>query len=146
MKEKALLLLLVAAAMVALASCATTGDGAAAVPPEVKVSVVNFMPTADYGCTTEINYSVTNLTDHEMTGLDLTIRLNPSNGLDVPYREMAIDRIEPHGSWNPGPFVVRGRVPGPTSVFFIVSRNGEFLARDYALVGVGPNDTLWGPW
>jgi hypothetical protein len=146
MKAKVFLSLFAAAAMAVVSSCATTGNGAAVTPPEVKVAVVNFMPTVEYGCTTEINYSVVNLTDHELTGLTLTVHLNPSNGLEVPYREMTIDRINPHGSWNPGPFVVRGRMPGSTAVFFIVSRDGEFLARDYSLVGVGPNDMMRGIW
>jgi hypothetical protein len=124
------------------ASCATSPILTAAGPPEVKVAVVNFMPTVDFGGATEINFSVANLTGREMTGLTLLISLNPSNGLEVPYYEKTIDRIEPGASWNPGPFMVRGRVPGTTSVFFTVIKDGVVIGRDYALVGVGPDDTF----
>jgi len=145
MNAKTLLAAGAALMLAATGACATSGTRTDTGSSEVMVKVVNFMPSADFGGTTEINFSVTNLTDREIGGLTLRISLNPSNGLDVPYREMTIDRIEPRGSWNPGPFVVRGRMPGTTSVFFIVSRDGAVLARDYALVGVGPNDILWGP-
>ncbi len=118
------------------ASCATTG-AQTGVPPEVEVSVVNFAPSTDIGMTTEVNFSVVNLTDRELTGLTLVVTSNPSNGVDLPYEEKAIDRIVPGGSWNPGPFVVRGRHAGSTAVFFTVMRDGVRLARDYALVHVG---------
>jgi hypothetical protein len=131
--------------MAVTASCATGGAGMSAVPPEVKVTVVNFMESTDIGITTQIYFSVANLTDRELTGLTLTIATNPSDGVDVPYREMAIDPIAPNGTWNPGPFVVRGRQPGTTAVFFIVSRDGVRLAKDYALVGVSPDEFLLGP-
>lgn len=144
---KAKNILIVGALMLAAvaASCATTG-GPAGVPPEVKVSVINFAPSTEVGGVAEINFSVANLTDRELTGLTLTIRLNPSNGVDVPYEEMAIGRIAPRGSWNPGPFVVRGRHPGSTAVFFVVSRDGIELARDYALVGIAPGGSIWWPY
>ncbi len=145
MNTKTIAGLTAAVFMVAMASCATGGARTAAVPPEVKVSVINFAPSAGIGTTTEINFSVVNLTDRELTGLTLTISLNPSNGVEVPYREMAIDRIPPRGSWNPGPFVVRGREPGTTAVFFTVTRDGVSLARDYALVGVSPDEFMLGP-
>jgi hypothetical protein len=121
------------------ASCATTG-GQAGVPPEVKVSVINFAPSTEIGLTTEVNFSVVNLTDRELTGLTLVVTANPSNGVDLPYEEKAIDRIAPGGSWNPGPFVVRGRHTGSTAVFFTVMRDGVRLARDYTLVQVGADD------
>ena len=146
MNAKTLLAAGVVLMLVVTGACATSGTRTDTGSSEVAVNVVNFMPSADFGGTTEINFSVTNLTDQEISGLTLSISLNPTNGLEVPYHEMAIGRIEPRGSWNPGPFVVRGRRPGTTSVFFIVSRDGVVLARDYALVSVGPDDMLWGPY
>ena len=125
--------------MAVAASCATTG-AETGVPPEVTVSVINFAPSTDIGITTEVNFSVTNLTDRELTGLTLVVTANPSNGVDLPYEEKAIDRIVPGGSWNPGPFVVRGRHAGSTAVFFTVMRDGVRLARDYTLVQVGNDD------
>jgi hypothetical protein len=143
MNAKTLLGWGVAVLTLAAASCAAVGGPTSAVPPEVKVTVVNFAPSTDVGISTEINFSVTNLTDRELTGLTLTIKTNPANGVDLPYCEMAIDRIDPRGTWNPGPFSVRGRLSGTTAVFFIVSRDGVPLAKDYALVGVSPDDPLW---
>jgi hypothetical protein len=140
MNTKTIISLAAVLLTVGIVSCATTGGMTVSTPPEVRVAVVNFAPTTEVGITTEINFSVANLTDQELTGLTLTIATNPSDGLDVPYREMAIDRIAPHGTWSPGPFVVRGRHPGSTAVFFNVTRDGTVLAKDYALVGVGTDD------
>lgn len=125
--------------MAVAASCATTG-AEPGVPSEVKVSVINFAPSTDIGMTTEVNFSVINLTDRELTGLTLVVTSNPSNGVDLPYEEKAIDRILPGGSWSPGPFVVRGRHSGSTAVFFTVMRDGVRLARDYTLVQVGSDN------
>jgi hypothetical protein len=145
MNTKTIVGLVAAFLTVVAASCATPGTGMNAVPPEVKVSVINFAPSTGIGTTTEINFSVANLSDRELTGLTLTITTNPSDGVDLPYREMVIDRIVPRGTWNPGAFVVRGRHPGTTAVFFTVTRDGAFLAKDYALVSVSPDEYWLGP-
>ena len=141
MNRRTLIVLAAALVMAAGVSCATISTPTASGPPEVKVSVIDFYPTTQVGDIAEINFSVTNLTDRELTGLTLTVSLNPSNGVDVPYYEKAIDRIVPGGSWNPGRFVVRARHSGTTSVFFYVRRGDVILARDYALVNVAPGDT-----
>jgi hypothetical protein len=66
---------------------------------------------------------------------------NPRNGVDIPFRQVTIDSISPGESWAPSkPFKVRGRKPGLTSVFFIVSQDGRVLAKDYCLVEVAYDD------
>jgi hypothetical protein len=123
----------------AAGSCATVGDRGAAELPGVRVALVNFVSSTDIGITTEIHFSVVNETDQELKDLTLTVETNPSNGVDVPFSEKIIDRIPPHGSWAPDePFLVRGRRPGETAVFFIVAKDGITLAKDYTLISVGP--------
>jgi hypothetical protein len=129
-------------ALMAAGSCATMGNEGTAGSPEARVAVVNFISATDIGITTEIDFSVINLTDRELRGLTLTVDTNPSGGVDVPFNEETIDSIPPHGSWTPAEsFLVRGRKPGETAVLFTVTRNGTVVARDYALVDVGFGQT-----
>lgn len=126
-------------AFLAAGSCTTVGDRGVAETPAVRVALVNFVSSTDIGITTEIHFSIVNATDQELRGLTLTVETNPSNGVDVPFDEKIIDRIPPHGSWAPDePFLVRGRRPGETAVFFIVAKDGIVLAKDYTLISVGP--------
>ncbi len=123
----------------AVSSCTTVGNVNTATPPEVRITLVNFLSSTGIGTTTEINFSVINQTDQELKDLTLTVETNPTYGVDVPFNEMTIDRIPARGSWAPDkPFLVTGRRPGETAVHFIVSRNGTVLAKDYVLVDVGP--------
>jgi photosystem II stability/assembly factor-like uncharacterized protein len=127
----------------AAASCATGGTWGTTNPPVVVVNVTNFSSTTDIGIGTEISFSVRNVTDRDLTDLTLTVTTNPSNGVVVPFREMTIDRIEAGRTWTPRqPFLVRGKHAGQTAVFFTVSRNGEFLAKDYAIISVAPDEEM----
>ncbi len=135
-----------------VASCATTGSWATTDPPIARLNVVNFAESTDIGIATEIDFSITNVTDQDLTGLTLTVTQNPANNLELPFTETTIDRIPAHGSWAPSPpftvrsepFMYRGQTPGPTVVFFTLTQNGKFLAKDYALVDVssGGDDDL----
>lgn len=128
-----------ALALIALgASCATTGYWGTTNPPIARVKVFNFNESTQVGITTELDFSITNVTDQDLTGLTLTITQNPSDGLELPFKEMTIDRIPAHGTWTPAePFLVRGRLAGSSAVFFTVTKDGAYLAKDYALVNVG---------
>ncbi len=130
-------------AFLAAGSCATVGERGTAESPVVRVGVVNFLSSTDIGINTEINFSVVNLTDQELKDLTLTVDLNPSDGVDVPFTTTTIDRIPPKGSWTPGePFLVRGRRPGQTTVFFIVTKDGTLLGRNYTIVDVAPGQVI----
>jgi hypothetical protein len=115
-----------------LASCATAG------PSVVVVKVDNFAEQTEVGMATEIYFSVANVTDQELKNLTLTVTTNPSDSIDLPFKELAIDRIGPNSTWSPAqPFLITGRHAGPASIFFTVTQDGKFLAKDYALIGVG---------
>jgi hypothetical protein len=145
MRTRIFFLLIVMCVGVMAASCASLNNWGTTDPPIARVNVINFAPSTDIGITTEINFSVANVTDQDLTGLTLTITTNPSDGLELPYREKTIDRISAHGTWNPGPYIVRGRKSGTTSVFFMVSKDGTFLAKDYSLVNVAPEEYFGRP-
>jgi hypothetical protein len=129
-------------ALIALgASCATTSYWGTTNPPIARVKVFNFDESIQIGMTTEINFSITNATDQDLTGLTLAITQNPSDGLELPFTEMTIDRIPAHGTWTPTtPFLVRGKTAGSSAIFFTVTKDGAYLAKDYALVNVGADD------
>ena len=147
MKRQMTILLMVGILAGAAASCATTNTWGTTNPPIAVVEVLNFTTSTDIGITTEIGFSVKNVTERELTDLTLTVTTNPSGGVDLPFKEMTIDRIEPNGTWAPRePFLVRGRRSGTTAVFFTVTQDGRFLARDYALVGVNPEDMTRTPF
>ncbi len=129
------------AALLLVASCATMGDWGTTNPPIARLKVVNFTENTAVRVGTEIDFSITNVTDQDLTGLTLTVTQNPSDGVYLPFTEMTIDRIPAHGSWAPNPpFVVSGRSQGPAVVFFTLTQNGKFLAKDYAMVGVTLNE------
>jgi hypothetical protein len=139
MKRPIKLLSLLALLAAAAASCATAGGRDAEGPPAARVTVVNFLSATGVGMTTEIDFSIANLTDGELRDLTLRVEANPENGVDLPFTERVIDRIPPHGSWTPDePFLVRGRQPGETAILFVVTRDGVILAKDYVLVDVAP--------
>ncbi len=138
-----------------MVSCATTSDWGTTNPPIARLKVVNFAESTDIGIATEIDFSITNLTDQDLTNLTLTVTQNPAYNLELPFTEMTIDRIPAHGGWSPNPpfsvrsepFMYRGRTPGPTVIYFTLTQNGKFLAKDYALVNVssgGDNDFDFG--
>jgi uncharacterized membrane protein len=136
-----------ALALIALgASCATMSNWGTTNPPVARVTVVNFDESTEIGIATEIYFSIANVTDQDLTGLTLTVTQNPSDGLKLPFSEMTIDRIPAHGSWTlDKAFMVTGEKAGSSAVFFTVSKNGEYLAKDYAMVHVGTDELLLGP-
>jgi hypothetical protein len=129
------------AAFFFIASCASLDTWGTTDPPVVRVNVVNPLSTTSLGLPTTVYFSVVNVTDEALTDLTLDVSLNPINGVDVPFRSVVIDRIEPRGSWKPDErFSVRGRRPGTTAVYFVVTKDGEFLAKNYCLITVAPGD------
>ena len=130
---------LMAMALLALVACTTMATRGTAETTPAKVAVVNFLSSTDIGITTEINFSVINTTDRDLTNLTLRVDTAPYYGLDVPFREETIDRIPAHGSWTPNePFLVRGREPGENTIYFTVTSDGTVLGKNYALVDVAP--------
>jgi hypothetical protein len=133
--------LTVMAVLILAASCATLSNWGTTDPPIARVKVFNFSEYTDIGITTEISFSVTNVTDQDLTGLTLAVTQNPSNGLKLPFTEMTIERIPAHGTWKPDKaFLVTGKKAGSTVVFFTVTKGGEFLAKDYGTVNVSPDE------
>jgi hypothetical protein len=125
------------AVLLLAASCATLGYWGTTNPPIARLTVTNFDENIELYSSMGIDFSVRNVTDQDLTGLTLTVTQNPSNGLKLPYTEMTIDRIPAHGSWAPAnPFVVEGREAGPSVVFFTVTKDGKFLAKDYTMINV----------
>ncbi|MBN1574881.1 MAG: hypothetical protein JW984_16920 [Deltaproteobacteria bacterium] len=124
-------------AVILIASCATVDNWGTTDPPIVRVNVVNYLAFTSVGLPTTIYFSVVNVTDEPLTNLTLDVSVNPTRGVDVPFRWMVIDKIEPKGSWRPDePFSIRGRLPGTTSVYFIVKKDGRVLAKNYSLVSI----------
>ena len=122
--------------------CATFQNWGTTTPPIVRVNVVNFMAHTNIGITTEIYFSVMNVSPETVNDLTLEVVLNPSHGVEVPFRFATIGSLAPNESWRPkGPFLVRGRESGTTSVFFIVKRGSEVLAKGYTLVEIPPDDS-----
>jgi len=131
--------LMVMSAFLLAASCTTTATRGTAESSPATINVVNFLSSTQIGITTEVNFSVVNTTDRDLTNLTLTVDTAPYYGLDVPFREETIDRIPAHGSWAPNePFLVRGREPGENTIYFTVESNGTVLGKNYALVDVAP--------
>jgi hypothetical protein len=125
------------AAVLFVVSCATGDNWGTTDPPVVKINVVSYLAITSVGLPTTIYFSVVNVTDEPVTNLTLDVSVNPPRGVDVPFRHVVIDRIEARGSWKPEkPFSVRGRMAGTTSVYFIVKKDGEFLAKNYSLISV----------
>jgi hypothetical protein len=125
------------AAILLIASCTTVGSRGTTDPPIVKVNVVNYLAVTSVGLPTTIYFSVVNVTDEPVTNLTLDVSTNPVRGVDVPFRQVVIDRIGARGSWRPDkPFSVRGRISGTTSVYFIVRKDGVVLAKNCSLVTV----------
>jgi hypothetical protein len=132
---------LILAAFFFTASCASLDTWGTTDPPIVRVNVVNPLSTTSIGLPTTVYFSVVNVTDEALTDLNLDVSLNPINGVDVPFRSVVIDRIEPRGSWKPDVrFDVRGRRPGTTAIYFVVTKEGRFLAKNYCLISVPPGD------
>jgi|GEM_PF-2531747 len=134
-------------AVVLTASCATLNNWGTTDPPIVRVNVVNYLAITSVGLPTTIYFSVVNVTDEPLTNLTLDVSVNPTRGVDVPFRRAIIDRIEARGSWRPDkPFSVRGRLPGTTSVYFIVKKDGRVLAKNYSLVSIPRESGFLMPW
>ncbi len=145
MKKRISFFLIFAVILISLASCASLQNWGTTDPPIVRVEVLNFIAHTGIGITTAVYFSVINVTDEELTDLTLELSLNPTGGVDVPFTSMVIEKIPPRGSWKPPEtFKVRGRKPGMNSVYFIVKKDGQILARDYVLVEVPPDDNY--PW
>lgn len=135
MKRQLMLLFLVGLLAAAMASCTSAGTWGTTNPPIVKVKVFNYLESAQAGTVSEIYFSVTNVTDQELRDLTLTVTSSRTRFVELPYTEMKIDRIAPNGTWTPPePFTIRSRYPGEISVFFTVTEEGKYLAKDYALV------------
>jgi len=135
MKKQLMLLFLVGLLAAAMASCTSTETWGTTNPAIVKVKVFNYLESAQAGTASEIYFTVTNVTDQELRDLTLTVTTSRSRFVEVPFTEMTIDRIAPNGTWTPRePFTIRSRYPGEISVFFTVTENGKYLAKDYALV------------
>ncbi len=129
------------AVLLLVAACATTSDWGTTNPPIARVKIFDFDQSVDLFASTQIDFSVTNVTDQDLTGLTLTVTQNPSNGLRIPITEMTIDRIPAHGSWAPStPLTVIGHEAGSSTIFLTVTKDGQFLAKDYAMIGVSTGD------
>lgn len=145
MRKKIIFFLIFPVILISLTSCASLQNWGTTNPPIVRVEVVNFAAHTSIGITTAVYFSVINVTDQELFDLTLEVSVNPINGVEVPFNSMVIERIPPGGSWKPPEtFRIRGRRAGTTSVFFIVKKDGQVLAKDYVLVDVPPDDSY--PW
>ena len=146
MKKRISFFLTLAVILISLTSCASLQNWGMTDPPIVKIEVLNFMAHTGIGMTTAVYFSVTNMTDEELTDLTLELSLNPSGGVEVPFKSMVIEKIPPRGSWKPPEtFRVRGRKPGMNSVYFFVKKDGQVIAKDYVLVEVPFDDDTY-PW
>ena len=120
-----------------IASCTAFKNWGTTTPPIVRVKVVNSQITSSIGILSAIYFSVANETDRALYNLTLEVSVSPKKGVDIPFKEIVIDKIEPNGSWRPETtFVVRGRSSGTTVIYFIVKRDGKVLAKNYCLVSV----------
>ncbi len=129
------------AALMLLAACATVNTWGTTNPPIARLKVFDYTQYTDIDAGVQIDFSINNVTDQDLTNLTLTVTQNPSNGVYLPFTEMTIDRIPAHGTWTPNrPFVVRGRYAGSSVVFLTLTENGKFLAKDYGMVWVAPDN------
>jgi len=121
--------------IILIASCSTLNNWGTTIPPVVRVRVINSQIVTSMGLLTAIHFSVVNETDKALYDLTLEVSVSPINGVDIPFKKIVIEKIEPKGSWRPEKtFMVRGRSSGTTAVYFIVKRDGEVFAKNYCLV------------
>ncbi len=137
MKRQIMLLMLAGLLAAAITSCASLEYWGTTNPPVARIKVFNYRETTDIGIATRLYFSVTNVTDQELRDLTLTVTVHPSDGVVLPYQETTIDRIGPNATWTPAePFMVTDDHSGNITVFFTVSQNGKYLAKDYAIIHV----------